>query len=86
MRVHVRNEVRMSDLNDKARGEKWDLCFQLCHYLGDGEGYEGYRFIWRKPGGNLQAARGQARLQSISCAKILMDEAINQGWGSHDFD
>lgn len=88
-RVQILREVSSGKPGD------WVLCFQRCLYLydeADKDGYnssdgaktsveEGYRFIWRRPDGSLQAARGQTRLPSISLAKSLMDCAIAQGWG-----
>jgi hypothetical protein len=64
----------------------WQLCFQWCRYeLDDGVQF-GYRFIWRRPDGDLQAARGQARIPSIAHAKALMDKATAEGWGDRDGD
>lgn len=85
MRVQVRNEVKLSDLNGKPSKSGWDLCFQLCRYIGDEDIQEGYRFIWRRPDGSLQAARGQARLPSIETASRLTQAAITAGWGNHSF-
>jgi hypothetical protein len=60
----------------------WRLCFQWCQYhYDDGNKQHGYRFIWRRPNGNLQAGRGQARLPSIPIAAELMEIAKSQGWG-----
>lgn len=77
-RVVVLNEV-------KSDREGWNLCFQYCRYeYGNGDNQEnGYRFIWRKPNGNLQGARGQARIPSISDILFLTGKAIAEGWGSH---
>jgi hypothetical protein len=44
---------------------------------------EGYRYIWRRPDGSLQAARGQARIPSIKVARQLMKEAEEAGWGKN---
>lgn len=41
------------------------------------------RFIWLRPDGNLQAARGQARIPSLSVARELMKAAEQAGWGNH---
>ena len=58
------------------------LCFQWCRYIYDnGETEMGYRFIWRREDGTLQAARGQARLPSIKFAQQLMAKAKAEGWG-----
>lgn len=44
----------------------WRLCFRWCEYHYDNsESEKGYRFIWRRPDGSLQAARGQARIPSF---------------------
>jgi hypothetical protein len=60
----------------------WKLCFQWCRYIYDNGSLEqGYRFIWRRPDGSLQAARGQARIPSIKMAKKLMAKAEAEGWG-----
>jgi hypothetical protein len=76
MRVKILNEVK----EDANQGE-WTLCFQHVHYM-DQNNRVGYRFIWRRPDGSLQAARGQARLPSIDRAKKLMDKACADGWGT----
>ena len=44
----------------------------------------GYRFIWYRPDGSLQAARGQARLPSIRLIKELTKRAESEGWGTYD--
>jgi hypothetical protein len=61
----------------------WKLCLQWVRYIYDDGGMEeGYRFIWRRPGkGNLQAARGQARIPSFAIARQLMGQAEQAGWG-----
>ncbi len=80
-RVQVINEV-----TDGQKGE-WVLCFQWCRYIyDDGSMQYGYRFIWRRPEGSLQAARGQARLPSIEAAKKLMEMADKGGWGGNRAD
>ncbi len=78
VRVQVLEEVSM-------RGSmNWRLCFQWCRYVAsDGGLEEGYRFIWRRPDGSLQAARGQARLPSIQTMEKLIRSAQQQGWGHH---
>ena len=48
-KVNVKNEVRRYGVDNE-----WDLCFQYCEYLYDDNTFEkGYRFIWRRPNGNL---------------------------------
>jgi hypothetical protein len=64
----------------------WRLCFQWCEYrYSENTKHDrsemGYRFIWRRPDGKLQPARGQARLPSISEAEKLMAKAKSAGWG-----
>lgn len=77
-RVQVRNEVAL----DTSSG--WVLCLQWCLYVfDDGTTEEGYRFIWRRPGGSLQAARGQARIPSLRVMERLAGMARTQGWGDH---
>jgi hypothetical protein len=79
-RVFVIHEV-----SEDPEGD-WRLCFQWCRYVydnGDTEG--GYRFIWRrKKDDSLQAARGQARIESIKKAERLMKMAHKAGWGDND--
>lgn len=73
----------LKETTNDAPGD-WQLWFQWCRYeLDDGTQY-GYRFIWRRPDGGLQAARGQARLPSIETAKALMNKARAEGWGDRD--
>ncbi|HBP63265.1 MAG TPA: hypothetical protein DD730_03110 [Desulfosporosinus sp.] len=75
-RVVVLNEVKKGDPGN------WNLCFQWCRYeYGDGNEELGYRFIWRRPNGNLQAARGQARIPSVVDILELGAKAIKSGWG-----
>ena len=80
-RVVVLNEAR------KGMSGEWNLCFQYCRYeYGDGNEQNGYRFIWRRPNGNLQAARGQARIPSLADIQILTSIALYEGWGHHNCD
>jgi hypothetical protein len=64
-------------------GGGWKLCLQWVRYFYEDDTHQdGYRFIWRRPeSGNLQPARGQARIPSLAVARELMTEAENQGWG-----
>lgn len=59
----------------------WKLCFQDCvfHY-DNGTTNEGFRFIWRRPNGNLQPARGQARIPSKTDLDNLLNQASREGW------
>lgn len=62
----------------------WRLCFQWCEYqYDDGTSQKGYRFIWRRPNGHLQAGRAQCRLPSIAIAMELVEEARRQGWADN---
>ncbi len=76
-KVNVKNEVRRYGVDNE-----WDLCFQYCEYLYDDNTFEkGYRFIWRRPNGNLQPARGQARIPKVSDIIYLVSKAMEKGWG-----
>jgi 3-hydroxyisobutyrate dehydrogenase-like beta-hydroxyacid dehydrogenase len=46
----------------------------------------GYRFIWLRPDGSLQATRGQARLPSFAAVERLFAAAKAEGWGDQDGD
>jgi hypothetical protein len=80
-RVAVLNEVQL------GKGEDWKLCFQRARYMYDnGATEDGYRFIWRRPDGSLQGARGQARIPSLKDARVLMGMAESEGWGHFEAD
>lgn len=75
-RIQVIEETR-SDSIDGG----WRLCFQWCEYVyEDGTSQNGYRFIWRRPNGNMQPARGQARIPSVAVLEELVATARRQGW------
>lgn len=79
--------ARVQVIREAVDGQEgdWRLCFQWCRYIyDDGTMEEGYRFIWRRPDGSLQAARGQARIPSIGTARMLMDKAGDEGWGKNE--
>lgn len=86
-RVQVINEAT---IHPNRGPEDWSLWIQWCRYIYDDGGTQmGYRTIWRRPpnaGGGLQAARGQARIPSLSDLKALMDKAVGAGWGDYDAD
>lgn len=86
-RVQVINEVT---LETNPQADEWTLWFQWCRYLYDDGGMEyGYRFIWKRPkseGGSLQAARGQARIPSITILEQLVEMAKASGWGDYSAD
>ena len=75
----ILKEVRLGNPGD------WQICFQfgIYHYdpgSSDGEDPEsGYRFIWRRENGQLQGARGQARLTSEWITELL-GKAAQAGW------
>lgn len=78
-RVIPLNETQFIDVPGK---EGWTICLQWCIYsYNDGTNKHGYRFIWRKPDGKLQAARGQARIPNLSIVSQLMAQANEEGWG-----
>lgn len=69
--------------DDSKVGKEWVLCLQWCEYkYDDGSNSFGYRFIWRRENGNLQAARGQARIPSFEAIEFLMAKARYEGWGN----
>lgn len=60
---------------------QWCLCFQRCTYnYDDGSKEGGFRFIWRRPDGTLQAARGQARIPNATALQPLISAAHTAGW------
>lgn len=79
--------ARVQVIQEAVEGppDDWRLCFQWCRYIyGNGDMEQGYRFIWRRPDGSLQAARGQARIPSLAAARRLMDQAVSEGWGQNE--
>lgn len=75
-RVEIINETTLDKKGD------WQLFLQWCRYHYDEERpQDGYRFIWRRPDGRLQPARGQARIPSIKTAMRLFKKAESEGWG-----
>jgi hypothetical protein len=63
-------------------GNGWKLCFQwgTYHYGDEEPDEDGFRFIWRRPAGNLQPARGQARIPSETDMFDLLVLANHNGW------
>ena len=86
MESEVMARVQIINRTGMAQGEHgWRLEFQWCRYLLDDGGMQyGYRFIWIRPDGSLQAARGQARIPKISDALLLIQQAKDAGWGDYD--
>ena len=71
----IKNEVT------NGTGGYWRLCFQWgTYHYDDGTTQKGYRFIWRRPNGHLQAARGQARIPSGEDIFELLTLATKAGW------
>lgn len=77
----------LEEVRETNEPNAWVLCLQYGRYFyDDGAVQEGYRFIWRRPNGSLQAARGQARIPSLARMQALMDQARQAGWGDRDGD
>jgi len=76
----VANVKILNEVSNGYAGD-WRLCFQWCEYrYENGTSENGYKFIWRKPDDSLQAARGQARIPSLSDRCELMSLAAKDGW------
>ncbi|MDP4208432.1 MAG: hypothetical protein Q8928_06420 [Bacteroidota bacterium] len=74
-KVEILNEVTDGEIDN------WCLCFQECIYhYDDGTSEDGFRFIWRRPDGSLQAARGQARIPDPETLFRLTNLAAQAGW------
>lgn len=73
--VEIHEEVRDGEAGN------WQLCFQsVTYHYEDEEIEEGFRFIWRRPNGHLQAARGQARIPDAATHSRLIHAAAAEGW------
>jgi hypothetical protein len=80
-RVQVLDEIAYVE---ESIGKKWVICLQWCRYIyDDGELEYGFRFIWRRPDGSLQAARGQARIPDLNIVEDLVKRARVLGWGNN---
>lgn len=83
-------QARVKVLHEVPKNPKenaWTLCFQHVRYeYADDSEQEGYRFIWRRPNGNLQGARGQARIPSVAKLLELVSMAMAEGWGTVNGD
>lgn len=65
----------------RRRGPK--LALQWGRYVYDsGSEQHGYRFIWRRPDGSIQA-RGPARIPALADIDVLVAIARQQGWGGY---
>ena len=79
-RVEIHKEVP----KELKHGE-WNLCFQkVTYHYDDGSTQDGCRFIWRRPDGSLQAARGQARIETYEQMKGLIEQAKQAGFFDED--
>jgi hypothetical protein len=82
-RIQVINETKDDETAETFGG--WTIWLQWCRYFyEDGSMEHGYRYIWKRPDGTLQAARGQARLPSFAVMQRLMKKAEAKGWGDYD--
>ena len=71
----IHNEVTSDVIGE------WRLCFQwYSHDYDNGTSEDGDRIIWRKPNGHLQAARGQARIDSPEDLQFPLNLAREEGW------
>lgn len=71
----------ISEVPQVRKPDNWNLCFQkVTYHYDDGEEEDGYRFIWRRPNGKLQAARGQARIESLGQMEDLIVQAKSEGF------
>ena len=79
-RVKIHKQVSLWEPEERTPTD-WNLFFQWVTYNhDDGEVERGYRFIWCRPDGTLQAARGQARIPSAEALFILTSKASKAGW------
>lgn len=61
---------------ENIKSGEWTLCFQkVTYHYDDGGKQDGFRFIWRRPNGSLQAARGQARIETYEQMMALINQA-----------
>ena len=71
--VKICKEVPERTQNDKD----WTLHFQkVTYYFDNGDTKDGFRFIWRRPDGSLQAARGQALIPEEKDLYDLINQAV----------
>ena len=79
--------IKQTSLTPDPGPTDWSLWLQWCRYLYDDDAGSmdyGYRYIWKRPGGALQAARGQARVPSMAEMEQLIAKAKAEGWGDYD--
>jgi hypothetical protein len=76
-KVEIHDEVKVPNPD----GGKWEICFhRVTYHYDDDSTEEGYRFMWRRPDGTLQAARGQARIPDAATHDSLIRAAKSAGW------
>ncbi len=75
--VKIINEVQL-----KPDERDYTLTFQKCTFTYDDGDLilDGFRFMWRRPNGRLQTARGQARIPSPEELFTLLHLASEAGW------
>ena len=74
--VHIHKQVP-----ENANSGEWTLYFQkVTYHYDDGSTQDGFRFIWRRPDGSLQAARGQARIETYEQMMALINQAKKEGF------
>ena len=52
----------------------------MTYHYDDGDTQDGFRFIWRRHDGSLQAAIGQARIESYEQMMALINQAKEEGF------
>lgn len=66
---------------ENANSGEWTLCFhKVTYHYEDGSMQDGFRFIWRRPDGSLQAARGQACIETYEQMMALINQAKEEGF------
>ena len=79
------NVIIHRQVPENTNSGEWTLCFQkVTYHYDDGSAQDGFRFIWRRPDGSLQAARGQARIESYEQMMALINQAKNEGFFERD--
>lgn len=72
-------------VSENTKSGEWTLCFQkVTYHYDDGSTQDGFRFIWRRPNGSLQAARGQARIETYEQMMALINQAKEEGFFEKD--
>ena len=79
------NVIIHRQVPENTNSGEWTLCFQkVTYHYDDGSTQDGYRFIWRRPDGSLQAARGQARIETYEQMMGLIEQAKQAGFFDED--